>query len=206
MGKATHGQSNEFIGKLLVKLSDEKIAQIDKQKIQKVIDSLTSKDDTVIDNFIRFINNGCRLQIIGNHEIDTNRIPNLPFDGATTESHGKSGKMVLDFSKLDFYLADEQKNGSIIGHELRKKLKNKSVMNACVLDHLLENPQLIPEEWKKDANGNTRYIFFWGTIFRDSDGDLYVRYLCWSGGEWCSSCGWLDGGFVSRFPALVSAN
>ena len=62
MEKATNGQFREFIGKLLVKGSDEKVAQIDKTKIQKVIDSLSSNDSTVFENFINFINNeGCLL-------------------------------------------------------------------------------------------------------------------------------------------------
>lgn len=206
MVEATQGQAREFIGRLLVSLNDEKIAQIEKQKIQKIIDSLTSKDDTVIDNLIRFINNGCRLQIIGNHEVDTSCTPAFPFPGATIESHAKSGKMILDFSKLNFYLTEKQKNGSINGHELKKKQNNKKVLNACVLDYLLENPNLIPEDWKKDANGNIRFVYFWGTIFRSSRGVLYVRCLYFRGGKWQAFCSWLDCGFDGNDPAVVSAS
>lgn len=206
MEKATNGQFREFIGKLLVSGNDEKVALIDKSKIQNSINLLSSKDEVIIDNFIRFVNNGCNPQFIGNNEIDTDRTPNLPFSGASIDQHQKGGKMILDFSKINFYLSEKQKSGSIGGHDLRKELKSKKVLNACVLDYLLENPHLIPEDWKKDSKGNTRYIFFWGTIFRDSDGHLYVRCLYWHDGSWLSSYDWLDLGFYGDDPAAVSAS
>lgn len=65
MEKATNGQFREFVGKLLVKGSDEKVALIDKTKIQNAINSLSSAEDTVFENLVRFINNGCRLLIDG---------------------------------------------------------------------------------------------------------------------------------------------
>ena len=51
MEKATNGQFREFIGKLLVKGSDAKIALLDRTKIQNAIDSLSSSD-YVFNNFI----------------------------------------------------------------------------------------------------------------------------------------------------------
>lgn len=65
MEKATNGQFREFVGKLLVKGSDEKVALIDKTKIQNAINSLSSAEDTVFENLVRFINNGCRLLVDG---------------------------------------------------------------------------------------------------------------------------------------------
>lgn len=62
---ATNGQFREFVGKLLVKGSDEKVALIDKTKIQNAINSLSSAEDTVFENLVRFINNGCRLLVDG---------------------------------------------------------------------------------------------------------------------------------------------
>jgi hypothetical protein len=201
MKPATYGQFREFFGKLLVKLNDEKVILINKTKIQNAINSLSSTDDDiVVDSLIRFINNDCRVQIIGNHEIDTSRTPNLPFDGVTIEEHQKSGKMILDLSKINLYLSEEQKTGSIGGYKLRKELKGKKVMNACVLDYLLDNPHLIPEEWK------SRAVFFWGTIFRDSDDGLCVRYLVWRNGEWQAHCGWIEHDFDGSGPAAVFAS
>lgn len=65
MEKATNGQFREFVGKLLVKGSDGKVALIDKTKIQNAINSLSSAEDTVFENLVRFINNGCRLLVDG---------------------------------------------------------------------------------------------------------------------------------------------
>ncbi|MCX6753892.1 MAG: hypothetical protein NTV03_02460 [Candidatus Nomurabacteria bacterium] len=65
MEKASNGQFREFVGKLLVKGNDENVAKIDKTKIQNAINSLSSAEDTVFENLIRFINNGCRLLVDG---------------------------------------------------------------------------------------------------------------------------------------------
>lgn len=138
-------------------------------------------------------------------EIDTDLTPKPPFNGAQIEYHKKTGKIILDFSKLYFYLSDKQKNDSSVGgHKLRKELKGKNVMNAWVLDFLLANPHLIPESWKKDENGKTRFIYFWGTIFRDSYGDLYVSCLYFHGGIWQTDYDYLDNGWNGCNPALLS--
>jgi len=64
--KATNGQFREFVGKVLVKGNDENVAKIDKTKIQNAINSLSStSEDTVFENLVRFINNGCRLLVDG---------------------------------------------------------------------------------------------------------------------------------------------
>ena len=100
MEKATNGQFREFVGKLLVKGSDEKVAQIDKTKIQDAINSLSS-DDVVVSNFIRFINNGCRLEtdsFVSDLFLKTNTI--------TVAQNPKSFKVkessVMDFLKPIF--------------------------------------------------------------------------------------------------------
>jgi hypothetical protein len=80
------------------------------------------------------------------------------------------------------------------------------VMNANVLDYLLANPDLIPEEWKKDEKGNTRYIFFWGTVYRRSNGNLCVRCLYWDDSGWYWSLRWLVIDFFGFYPAAVPAS
>ena len=100
---------------------------------------------------------------------------------------------------MALYLVDEQKNGCIIGNELRKKLRDKPVLNANVLDHLLAHPETIPEEWKGE------YIFFWGTISRSSGGSLCVRYLYWRGVRWDSDYYGLDYGWSGDSPAALRA-
>ncbi len=139
--------------------------------------------------------------------IDCDADPFTP-SGWTVESHKKGGQFDFDPAKVNLYLSPNQQGGKYIeGNKLRKELANQPVLNANVLDFLLKNPRLIPEEWKKkDASDNTRYIFFWGTIYRDSDGDFFVRYLCWGAGSWRSGPRWLDYGWHGGSPAAVLAS
>lgn len=78
------------------------------------------------------------------------------------------------------YLSGRQENGRCFeGNRLRKELGwRPPVFNANLLDYLLANHQLIPEEWK------VKRVFFWGTIYRGVSGDLYIRCLYWDGGRW----------------------
>lgn len=150
------------------------------------------------------------------HAIDLGADPFLP-DGWSVEEHQKGSvaklerrgdDLYLDGKKIEFWLSKPQKKGnSIMGNELRKELAKMPVLNANVLDHLLKHPQLIPETWKQDADGNTRYIFFWGTVYRDSGGSsLCVRCLYWYGGAWNWGLDWLGHDWDSGRPAAVSAS
>ena len=119
-------------------------------------------------------------------------------DDWKVEEHTKGGQFEWNTDNVELYLSDEQKKGPIKGNELRKLLKDKPVLNANILDYLLAHSELIPEEWKGKA------IFFWGTIYRDSDGDLCVRYLYWNDGEWGWSRIWLVYSFDGGDPAVLS--
>lgn len=140
------------------------------------------------------------------HLIDCDANPFTP-SGWTVESHKKGGRFAFNPAKIRLHLSPNQQGGKHIeGNKLRKELANEPVLNANVLDFLLKNPNLISEEWKKDASGNTRYIFFWGTIYRYSYGYLCVRCLYWSGESWGWSFDWLDDGWFSSGPAAVLAS
>ena len=138
--------------------------------------------------------------------IDCAADPFVP-NGWTVETHQPGGQWKWNPEQVEFYLSLEQNKGKVItGNKLRQELAGKPVLNANVLDYLLKNPQLIPEEWKKDSNGNTRYIFFWGTIYRYAVGILCVRYLCFYDGRWHWSYRWLDNVWDSRSPAALLAS
>lgn len=140
------------------------------------------------------------------HVIDCDAEPFAP-NGWKVEEHKKSGQFVWDPTTVELYLSKNQKDGKVIeGNKLRKELENEHVFNANLLDYLVKNPHLIPEEWKQDEKGNTRYIFFWGTVYRDSGGDLYVRCLFWIGGAWCWYYDWLDFGWGGRDPSARLAS
>jgi hypothetical protein len=135
--------------------------------------------------------------VIKTHAIDCDVNPYVP-NGWKVEEHIKGGKLRWNPDEVELWLADEQKGGVIEGNKLRKLLKGKPVLNACVLDYLLANPHLIPEEWK------SKYVFFWGTIYRHSDGDLCVRCLGWDGDGWDWSSHWLVSNFSGNSPAVLS--
>lgn len=146
-----------------------------------------------IDDFKAFLNKVVQI-------IDCDAKPFIP-EGWRVIEHIKGGKLEWNPEKILLYLVDDQKDGKYIeGHKLRKKLRGKPVLNANFLDWLLAHPKFIPEEWKG------KRIFFWGTIYCVSDGSFCVRCLYWGGGEWDWCCGWLGGGWGSRYPAAVLAS
>ena len=133
------------------------------------------------------------------HIIDCDATPYLPEGWKGTVYHKKGGMFEWNLAKVYLHLSPNQQDGKTIkGHNLRKELENEPVLNANVLDYLLAHPELIPEEWKGKA------VFFWGTIYRDSDDDLCVRYLCWGGSQWYWDYGWLGLDWSSPDPAACS--
>ncbi len=115
------------------------------------------------------------------------------------EEHKKGGHFVWDKEKVKLYLSEHQKGGDIIGNDLRKELADKPVMNAHVFYFLRKHPELIPEEWEGKA------IFFWGTIYRDSDDRLCVLCLDWHYCAWHWVHRWLGSKWNDLNPAAVFA-
>jgi hypothetical protein len=131
--------------------------------------------------------------------VDCDASPFIP-QGWTVESHQRSGQFKLGRKSVTFYLSEQQKKGSVIsGHEFLKELSGKAVLNANVLDELLKHPEIIPEEWK-DKN-----VFFWGTIYRRSRGDLCVLHLFWSGSAWRWFFSGLGHDFGPGHPAILAS-
>lgn len=132
--------------------------------------------------------------------IDLDAGPFVP-DGWKVEEHQKGGQFAFDQSKVTLHLHTGQLNGGRIkGTSLQKKLTNLPVMNANMLDWYLAHPQHIPEEWKG------KYVFFWGTVYRDRFGNLCVRCLYWLGGQWSWGDDWLGHDWNADRPALVRAS
>lgn len=135
--------------------------------------------------------------------IDCDARPFVP-DGWSSKKEDQlrgavGGKLVWGKTKTKLFLAEKQKKGVVSGNDLRKELEGKPVLKANVLDYLLAHPELIPEEWKG------KMVFFWGTIYRVSDGCLCVRYLFCVGDRWDWDCRWLDDDWDSSDPAAVQA-
>lgn len=147
------------------------------------------------------------------HLIDLAVPCKLPFDGAERVSPAKSGAvklerlgddLYLDRKKIELVLSERQKGSVIVGHELRiEREKVGGNLSAKILDHLEAHPELWPESWKKDDQGNTIYVFFWGDIFRGAHGNLFVRYGSWVCGRVASLYIPL-GGYWGRYSPAAS--
>ncbi|MEK7646965.1 MAG: hypothetical protein AAB378_01150 [Patescibacteria group bacterium] len=148
---------------------------------------------------------GKPMVAMSQHLIDCDAVPMIP-KGLHIEEKDQlagrvRGQITFDPTKITLYLSEKQQNGRIIeGHKFLKELANKAVYTANVLDYLLAHQELIPESWKDKA------VFFFGTVYRDLDGGLYVRYLVWDGKQWYSDYGWLDDGWSSNGPAALHAS
>jgi hypothetical protein len=167
-----------------------------------------------------FLRGDVTITVIKKYTIDLAKAPQLPFGGAKVVKHEGEGivqielrsgdNLYINGKKVVLYLSERQMGDKrIVGHELRKELESGEhvLLNSNVLDYLYDHPELFPEHWKKDENGEVRYIFFWGSIFRDLSGShLFVRCLCWRGGELGRDYVRLDRCWDRRDPSVSLEN
>ena len=136
------------------------------------------------------------------HLIDLDATPYIP-DGWSVRPEDQlasrvTGTLIWDPAAIGLYLSKRQKGGRVIkGDTLRKELAKQPVLNGNVLDHLLAHQDLIPDLWKG------KYIFFWGTIYRDWDDDLFASYLYRGGGQWRRYHALLDDFCDGSDPAAI---
>lgn len=119
------------------------------------------------------------------------------------ESHpDRKDVVTYDLSKFERVPTLKSSEKHVSGHENLERLKKtgKILLDVRVLEELLKHRELIPEAWK------TGYTYFWGTIFRGSDGDLCVPCLCWSGSGWYWDYGWPGLDWDSSEPAACLAS
>ena len=183
--------------KELFRLIEEKI--INGKHIQILFDHRKVLEDEILLQLMKGVQIGTHEIKAIEHWIDCDTTPVIP-KGSSLEEHQKGGMLQFDITKVNLYLDWNQKNGNIEGSKLREELKSKKVLNANVLDYLFVNPHLVPEEWK----GKT--VLFWGTIYRSSNGILYVRHLYWNGARWCRGSSWVSHTFDARNPAAMFAS
>ena len=133
--------------------------------------------------------------------VDLAAEPLVPVIGWEVEEHRGGGQLEWNPAQVELYFSFNQKDKKVIkGDELREELNGQPVCNANLLDFLLANPRLIPEEWKH------KRVYFWGTIYRRFSGNLCVRCLCWDGSRWNWDYNWLDGDFRDYSPAVLFAS
>ena len=128
--------------------------------------------------------------------INTDAPPFCP-EGWTVVEHKGLGEWGWSLQRVSLYTASRQGGGWDNGHRLYEKLKDKTVLNVTVLDFLLENQRLISENWKD------KYIFFWGTLYRDATQRLCIRFLYWDHDKWKWYHRWLVIGWNDDDPAIL---
>lgn len=142
---------------------------------------------------------GLKVDRAAKHIIDCNVNPFVP-DKVKVKKHRKGGMFEWTPDNIRLCFASEQKNSDTDSPDLRKELTNQYVLNANVLDYLLANQHLIPEEW---AN---KYVFFLGTIYQYRHGGLCVRYLRWYINSWTSNTYPLNHKWDDEDPVIMRVN
>lgn len=141
--------------------------------------------------------------IIGAAIIDCDADPFVP-DGLTVLEHRKGGQLVWDITRVKSDPYPYLTYGDQVGAKnvFLKSLENKSMMNANVLDYLLRNQHLIPDDWKG------KLVCFYRTVYRPSNGGSQrVRYLAWNGRTFTSghhqvdNDNWFRGSLAARLAS-----
>ncbi len=119
------------------------------------------------------------------------------------ERRQKEGEdnLYVNGERVVLHRSEKQQKGIVAGNELREELEGMKVLNANILDHLIKNPELYPESWKKDDEGNDLCIPYWGTVYLDFDTKPFVRCSYWQDGKVHSRFKWLTSAFGSTDPA-----
>lgn len=114
----------------------------------------------------------------------------------------------LDLTKVQMVTMLKDGETVVNGEEKLKRLKASGYirLDADIFLMLWENQYLIPESWKEKVNGDTRCIFFDGTVLRDSGGNRFVLYLYWNDGAWLWRMFWLDNNWNDSSPSAVLAS
>ena len=130
--------------------------------------------------------------------IDLDADPFIPDGWDVWVQHIGDGQLEWNPYAVELYLSPNQQGEKMIeGWVLREELRGRPVFNANLLDYLLANPQLIPENWKGWQ------VFFWGTTYRHPYGGLCIRSLYSLGNRWFWDHDWLESGWRGNYLAAV---
>jgi hypothetical protein len=166
--------------------------------------------------FTAFLKNGGKVIVDSPRVISIDR--SIPFDPKTFIGNGWSieeqderaiALTEIDLTSVMFDSTLEKGEKSIKGEDKLNRLKEKTNrirLDAGIFKTLWENQILIPEKWKEETNGDTTFIFFDGTVLRDSDGYRYVLCLYWDDGKWHWYYYWLEYDWFANDPSAVLAS
>lgn len=139
--------------------------------IQKIILENKSRDHLKVIHRTHHI---VRIKYIIDGDADAH-FPTDPPNGLKIHLHQKHGKLNWHHDVIS-YDHDEPRSRTMnfkYGNEVLAKFEEKTLPNANAVAFYLKHPWLIPEEWKGQI------IYFFGTIYIDSDGKLYAWCLKW---------------------------
>ncbi len=209
MSKPSIGQSHTVIQILATNVNWD---VLEHTILQKIVDDPTEAGK----QFTAFLKNGGKVIVDSPRVISIDR--SILFDPKTFIGDGWSieeqderaiALTEIDLTEVMFDSTLEKGEKIIKGEDKLKRLKEKTNrirLDAGIFKTLWENQILIPEKWKEKTNGNTTFIFFDGTVLRDSGGRRYVLYLCWDGGEWDWNYYWLGRDWFADGPSAVLAS
>lgn len=212
MGQITVDQSHQVVA-TLVQNTDWSSIDFDFARLQ---DLVVRNPKEAGQQFTAFLKNGGRV-LIGEPKvvaINHNRFNPKKFIGddwsiLNDEMDARSIALTeLDLTKVQQVTMLKDGETSIKGEEKLKRLKESGYirLDADIFYTLWTNQHLIPESWKEKVNGNTRYIFFDGTVLRVSDGYRCVLCLDWYLGQWRWDVGWLGHDWDASDPSAVLAS
>lgn len=176
-----------------------------------------------IEEIESFLRGNMEITVV-KHTIDLSKPPRLLFDYAEVVKHDSeiNGKKVveielrlddnlyIDGKKVVLHLSERQMGDKVVeGHELREELESgeQVFLNSNVLDYIYKHPALFPRHWKKNEQGESIVIYFWGSIFRNtSDVYLYVPYLYWDGDLLIRQYHWLGSDWDRLSPSVSVAS
>ena len=146
--------------------------------------------------------------------IDLDAAPVYVPPGFEVVEHMKGGFLEWNPHRpqIELYLTPGQAKGTIDGNKVFEGLRayNGIPVNANALDyflnHFLDKPWIIPEEWKTIDHHKSKHILFWGTQYHYED-SICVRTLNWSADAracvWQAGYCWVDNLLNPQFPAAM---
>ena len=137
--------------------------------------------------------------------VDRSVKPNYPYcDWMKKVMHPEmelAGPAEYNLTKVDQWLHDDQKRGSVSGNTIYKHLQKGDNLATCLnlQDGLAIQQKGIAVFRKLFAS---KEVFLWGSVAQDRYGNLYVPYLIEHGGKVVVNWHWLDLHWDSNNPAL----
>jgi hypothetical protein len=128
-------------------------------------------------------------------------IPSSQVSGLVSVEN-RDGDLYVDNRKIELIATQDQRCGSI-GRNVLSELEGRQLLHPNIIDALLQNTHLIPENWKPTKKLHRTNIFFSAVQFSSHGRQGYIRLLYWHEGSWCNAFKWSgDGWFQSDLTAV----